>query len=52
MADLIARTSGLLSKSMGSSAGGGAALASICELCVCVGRGGKAVAFRGGVIGL
>lgn len=52
MADLMARTSGLLSKSMGSGSGAGAARASTCELCVYVGRGGKVVAFRGGVIGL
>ncbi|KAK5636874.1 hypothetical protein RRF57_012586 [Xylaria bambusicola] len=52
MADFSASTSGFESKSIGSGAGAGAAVASRCELWVCVGRSGNVAAFKGGVIGL
>ncbi len=52
MADLRASTSGFESKSIGSGADAGAIVAATCELWVYVGRGGNAVAVKGGVIGL
>lgn len=53
MADLKAMTSGLLSKSMGTGAGGGIPTCSVCWVWVKVGRlsPGRVVAGSGGVIG-